>query len=164
MAEAPHPGTQPQYWIVVSSLDNWHKTVEHDFTVQGMKSRHRKKADQMTPGDKIIYYCTVVKAFAGITTITSEAFEDHTPIWVSGNTKKAGEDYPYRVQIERDLALGDDDLVPAEPIARQMVYASKWPAANWTLAFQGNVHNVPREDYELIRAEIEKAAAVTADR
>jgi hypothetical protein len=164
MAEAPHPGTQPQYWIVVSSLDNWHKTVEHDFTVQGMKSRHRKKADQMTPGDKIIYYCTVVKAFAGITTITSEAFEDHTPIWVSGNTKKAGEDYPYRVQIERDLALGDDDLVPAEPIAWQMVYASKWPAANWTLAFQGNVHNVPREDYELIRAEIEKAAAVTADR
>ena len=84
----------PQYWIVVSSLENWHKTVEHGFTLQGIKSRHRKKAQQMQPGDKIIYYCTGVKAFAGITTITSEAFEDHTPIWISGNTKKADEDYP----------------------------------------------------------------------
>ena len=116
----------------------------------------------MRPGDKIIYYCTGVKAFAGITTITSEYFEDHTPIWVSGNAKKAAEDYPFRVRIERDLALADDELVPAEPLARQMTYASKWPAANWTLAFQGNVHNVPREDYELIRAAIEQAAAVAA--
>ena len=76
MADTP----QPQYWIVVSSLDNWHKTAEHGFTVQGIKSRHRKKAEQMGPGDKIIAYCTGVKAFAGITTITSSSFEDHTPI------------------------------------------------------------------------------------
>jgi hypothetical protein len=162
MADAPE--AQTQYWIVVSSLENWHKTVELDFTIQGMKSRQRKKAARMKPGDKFIYYCTGVKSFAGITTITSEAFEDHTPIWVSGNTKKAEEDYPFRVSIERDLALSDDDLVPAEPLARQMVYATKWPAEHWTLAFQGNLHNVPREDYELIRAEIEKAATIPAAR
>jgi hypothetical protein len=164
MADTPQDSdaNEPQYWIIVSSLDNWHKTAEHGFTVQGMKSRHRKKAQQMRPGDKIIAYCTGVKAFAGITTITSEYFEDHTPIWVSGNKKKANEDYPFRVHIERDLALADDDLVPAEPLARQMVYASKWPAANWTLAFQGNVHKIPREDYALIRAAIEQAASVAA--
>lgn len=147
-----------QYWILVSSLENWHKTGEHGFTVQGIKSRHRKKADQMKPGDKFIYYCTGVKSFAGIAKVTSEVFEDHTAIWASGNKKKAEEDYPYRFKIEGDLALADEDLVPAEPLARQMVYARKWPAENWTLAFQGNVHNVPEEDYQLIRAEIEKAA------
>lgn len=147
-----------QYWILVSSLENWHATVEHEFTVQGIKSRHRKKAEQMHPGDKFIYYCTGVKAFAGITTVKSDYFEDHTPIWKSGNTKKAEEDYPYRFEIEKDLALSDDQLVPAEPIARQMTYATKWPAEHWTLAFQGNVHNIPASDYELIRAEIEKAS------
>lgn len=112
----------------------------------------------MKPGDKFIYYCTGVKSFAGIAKVTSEVFEDHTAIWASGNKKKAEEDYPYRFKIEGDLALADEDLVPAEPLARQMVYARKWPAENWTLAFQGNVHNVPEEDYQLIRAEIEKAA------
>ncbi len=148
--------SEPKYWILVSSYDNWERTVALEFTLQGMKSRHRKKAEQMRPGDKIIFYVTGLKAFAGVATITSPYFEDHTPIWVSGNMKRAGEDYPFRVHIERDIALAKDDFVPAEGLARQMIYASKWPAANWTLAFQGNVHLVPREDYELIRAALEK--------
>ncbi len=150
--------TEKKYWIVVSSVDNWRRTKERDFTIQGLKSRHRKKAEQMRPGDKIVYYCTGVKAFAGVSTIASEYFEDTEPIWVSGNKKRAGEEYPFRVRIEGDLALADDDFVPAEPLARQMIYASKWPAEHWTLAFQGNVHLVPEEDYDLIRAAIEAAA------
>jgi predicted RNA-binding protein len=147
-----------KYWIVVSSVDNWRRTKEREFTIQGLKSRHRKKAEQMHAGDKIVYYCTGVKAFAGISTITSDYFEDSEPIWVSGNKKRAGEEYPFRVRIEGDLALPDDGFVDAEPLARQMTYARKWPAEHWTLAFQGNVHLVPEEDYDLIRAAIEAAA------
>ncbi|MGB3328390.1 MAG: EVE domain-containing protein [Thermomicrobiales bacterium] len=154
--------TGPKYWILVSSIDNWQRTVERDFTIQGMKSRHRKKAEQMHAGDKIVFYVTGVKAFAGIATITSDYFEDHEPIWVSGNKKREGEDYPFRVHIAPDLALPEDHFVPAEPLARQMEYASKWPAANWTLAFQGNVHLIPAGDYDLIRTAIEEAASVTA--
>jgi hypothetical protein len=112
----------------------------------------------MRPGDKIAYYCTGVKAFAGISTITSEYFESDEKIWESANKKRAGEEYPFRVRIEGDLALPDDAFVPAEPLARQMTYARKWPAEHWTLAFQGNVHLVPEEDYHLIRAAIEAAA------
>src|SRR5690606_34863087 len=112
--------------------------------------------------DHIIYYCTGVKAFAGIATITSTYFESDELIWASKNPKRAGEEYPFRVQIERDIALADDQFVPAEPLAREMEYAKKWPAEHWTLAFQGNVHLVPDGDYELIRAAIEEAAGVAA--
>lgn len=153
--------TEPKYWILVSSYDNWERTVERNFTIQGMKSRHRKKAEQMRPGDKIIYYVTGLKAFAGIATITSTYVEDHEPIWVSGNAKRAGEDYPFRVRIERDIVLPKAEFVPAEGIARQMIYASKWPAANWTLAFQGNIHLIPRADYDLIRAALEEVSVTT---
>jgi hypothetical protein len=147
----------PANWIVVSSVANWHTTKDLGFTVQGIKSRHRKKAEQMKPGDRIVYYCTGVKAFAGIATITSTYFESDELIWKSTNAKRAGEEYPFRVHIERDLALDDDAFVSAEPLARQMTYAKKWPAEHWTLAFQGNVHLVPDEDYRLIRAAIEAA-------
>ena len=41
-----------------------------------------------------------------------------------------------------------------------MVYATKWPAENWTLAFQGNVHEIGNDDYELIR----RAVATSAER
>lgn len=160
MASAPNGETN--YWIIVSSVDNWRKTVEHGFTVQGMKSRHRKKAERMHPGDKIIYYVTGIKAFAGIATITSNYFEDHDIIWTSNNKKKADEDYPFRVEIEKEIALPEDEFVPAQELARQMVYARKWPAENWTLAFQGNVHNIPKEDYELIRGALERASKEAA--
>ncbi|MDQ3540596.1 MAG: EVE domain-containing protein [Chloroflexota bacterium] len=151
--------TSTKYWIVVSSVDNWQRTVDRGFTIQGLKSRHRKKAERMRPGDKIVYYVTGIKAFAGITTITSPYFESDEPIWVSGNAKKAGEPYPFRVRIEPDLALAREDFVPAEGLARRMTYASKWPAEHWTLAFQGNVHLIPEEDYTLIRTAIEDSAA-----
>jgi hypothetical protein len=146
------------YWIIVGSPENFAKTREHGFTVQGIKSRHRKKAERMHPGDKIVYYLTGLKMFSGIATITSDFFESHERIWSSGDPKKEAEDYPFRINIEPELILDEADFVPAEPIARQMAYVRKWPAANWTLAFQGNVHVIESNDYELIRSAIATSA------
>lgn len=153
---------QQAYWIVVGSPDNFERTAELGFTVQGLKSRHRKKAERMKPGDKIVYYITGRKAFGGIATIESPYFESHERIWTSGDAKKAAEDYPFRVEISPDLILPLDKAIPAEPVARQMTYVAKWPAKNWTLAFQGNVHEIGEEDYRLIREAIEAAAPVGA--
>ena len=152
--------TMPTYWIIVGSPDNFVRTAEHGFTVQGFKSRHRKKAERMKPGDKIVYYLTGRKAFGGIATITSSYFESHERIWESGDPKKAAEDYPFRVEIAPEIDLAVDDAIPAEPIARQMIYVAKWPAANWTLAFQGNLHEIGEDDYRLIRDAIESAVPV----
>jgi len=161
MSETPE---QPSYWIIVGSTDNFARTRELGFSMQGIKSRHRKKAEKMKPGDKIVWYLTGVKAFGGVATITSTYFEAHDRIWQSGDPKKETEDYPFRFNISPDIVLDESEWVPAEPIARQMVYATKWPAANWTLAFQGNVHVIGETDFELIRSEIEarKSAGVAA--
>ena len=145
------------YWIVVGSPDNFARTAELGFTVQGLKSRHRKKAERMTPGDKMIYYITGKKAFGGIVTIESPYYEDHEVIWQSGDVKKAAEDYPFRVKISADVVLPLADAIDAEPLARRMSYVAKWPQANWTLAFQGNVHEIGVEDYTLIREALEAA-------
>jgi hypothetical protein len=144
----------PSYWIIVGSPDNFRRTKELGFMVQGIKSRHRKKAQRMKPGDKIVWYLTGVKVFGGVATITSPYFESHDRIWQSGDPKKEAEDYPFRVNIEPDIVLDEPEWAPAEPIARQMAYVSKWPAGNWTLAFQGNVHVIEQADYELIRSAI----------
>ncbi|MFN8594541.1 MAG: EVE domain-containing protein [Thermomicrobiales bacterium] len=144
----------PNYWIIVGSPENFARTGELGYTVQGIKSRHRKKAERMKPGDKIVYYLTGRKAFGGVATIESPYYEDHAPIWKSGDPKKAAEDYPFRVRIAPDVILPVEDAIPAEPIARQMIYVSKWPAQNWTLAFQGNVHEIGESDYQLIRSAI----------
>jgi EVE domain len=147
---------QPAYWIIVSSPDNFARSREIGFTMQGIKTRHRKKAERMKPGDRIVYYLTGLKAFGGISTITSPYFESHDRIWASGDPKKQAEDYPYRVQTSPDLILDEGAYAEAEPIARQMAYVARWPAANWTLAFQGNVHEIGAGDFDLIRDVLSK--------
>jgi predicted RNA-binding protein len=139
------------YWIVVGSPENFAATRAHGFTVQGFKSRHRKKAEQMQPGDKLVYYLTGEKAFAALVTVTSACFEDHTPIWRSKDPKKQGEDYPWRVAIEPEIVLPEGNVLPAEPLASRLRYTRKWPAEHWTLAFQGNLHRIEEDDYEIIR-------------
>jgi EVE domain len=154
--------SEPKYWIIVGSIDNFRRTADLGFTVQGIKSRHRKKAERMGPGDKLVYYLTGLKAFAGIATVESPYFESHERIWASGDPKKAAEDYPFRVKIAPDLILAEEDFVPAEGVARRMAYVAKWPADNWTLAFQGNVHEIGEDDYRLIREAIAARVPVGA--
>lgn len=157
-------GSAPSYWIIVGSPDNFARTRELGFTVQGIKSRHRKKAERMRPGDKLAWYLTGVKAFAGIAAITSPFFESHERIWHSGDPKKEAEDYPFRVNVEPIAVLDERSWVDAEPIARQMTYVAKWPPGSWTLAFQGNVHSIDEHDFELIAAAVTERASATAGR
>jgi hypothetical protein len=148
-------GIRPINWIIVGSPGNFERTAALDFTVQGIKSRHRKKAERMKPGDKFVYYLTGLKVFGAVATVTSTFFESHDRVWASGDPTKTSEDYPFRVRIEPDVILPPADFVPAESVARQMTYVAKRPAANWTLAFQGNVHEIGDDDYRLIRDAIE---------
>ncbi len=39
-----------------------------------------------------------------------------------------------------------------------MTHVSKWPAANWTLAFQGNVHKIEDADFDLIEQAVKSSA------
>ncbi|MEZ4523915.1 MAG: EVE domain-containing protein [Thermomicrobiales bacterium] len=153
-------------WIITGSVDNFRSTRDHGFTVQGLKSRHRKKAEKMKPGDRITWYITGIKAFGATATVTSEYFEDDTPIWKSTNKKLDEEIYPYRFNIKPDIVLDEGEFIDAEPVARQLKYVSKWPEKNWTLAFQGNIRPVDDEDFATIEQAIREASlepAATGD-
>jgi predicted RNA-binding protein len=147
--------------MLVSSAENFEVSRSLGFTIQGMKSRHRKKAEKMQPGDRILYYLTGVQQFGGTATITSTYVEDHSPIW---NSKKKGEDYPFRVQINPDVILNADQFIDAKDVVPHMEYVKRWPAEHWHLAFQGNVHLFSEEDFSLIEKQLSsrKAASPTA--
>jgi predicted RNA-binding protein len=147
----------PRYYIVVTSPDNWAKTAERGWNVLGLKSTRRKLANGFKPGDRVVAYYTGVKQFGAVLKVTSECFEDHQKIW--GSPNKPNEDYPYRVETEPELVLKSGALIDAKDLAGRMGYTKKWPAANWTLAFQGNIHAIPEADFELIRAEMADALA-----
>jgi len=56
--------------MIVSSPDNFRKTRELGFTIQGLKSRHRRRVETMRVGDRMLYYVTGRMAFAASVTVT----------------------------------------------------------------------------------------------
>ncbi len=145
-----------RHWIITTSPTNIDHTAAHGWTVQGFKSRQRKNVmERMAPGDRLAWYVTGAKAFAAVATVASAGFEDHTRIW---ETDKANEDYAWRVHIRPDVALPDSEWLPAEPIALQLDHVHKWPPANWTLAFQGNLREVSAADFAIIERAVREAA------
>jgi len=143
-------------WLLVSSAVNFEKSRALGFTVAAMKSRHRRKWERVGPGDRILFYLTGVKAFGGVCRVTGAPFESHDLVWTSEG--KPAEDYPWRFPTEPIVMLDADRFVPAEPLAREMTYTQRWPAENWTLAFQGNVHELSDADAALVESAIRQAA------
>jgi hypothetical protein len=144
-----------QFWMIVSSPDNFRKTREHGFTIQGLKSRHRRRVETMRVGDRMLYYVTGRMAFAASVTVASPMYEDHTPIWRSA---RRDEDYPWRVHIRQDVVLDDADWIPAKDLAYRLDYVRKWPPEHWTLAFQGHIHALPRNDFTILEDELSRSA------
>ena len=144
-------GRALQYWMVVSSPDNFRKTREHGFSIQGLKSRHRRRVETMRVGDRLLYYVTGRMGFAATVTVASPMYEDHTPIWRSA---RRDEDYPWRVHIRADHVLDEADLVPAKDLAYRLDYVRKWPPEHWNLAFQGHIHMLNRNDFAIIEDAI----------
>lgn len=146
---------EKNYWMLVSTPDNFEISRGMGFTVQGIKSRHRKKAEGMKAGDRVLYYLTGQMAFSGTATITSTYWEDHQPIWRS---EKEGEDYPFRFHVNPDVILEKGEFIAAQYLIPHIDYVRKWPVEHWHLAFQGNVHLLSEKDFNFIEGELKKVA------
>ena len=147
-------------WILTGSPENFEATRERGFRVIGMKEMRRRMAEQIEPGDRIVFYLTRVKAFAAIVRVTGEMYEDRTKIW-PGKPGKV-DPYPWRFETEPELVLDDEDHVPAEELAGELEHCRKWPREHWTLAFQGQLRTVPESDARLLEARLREAAGSTA--
>ena len=142
-----------QYWMIVSSLENYRKTQERGHLLQGIKTRHRKRAEMMKVGDRLLFYVTGRMAFVATCTLTSAMFEEHSHVWRS---TRRDEDYPWRVRIRPEVVLEEQEWLPAKELAYRLEYVRKWPPEHWTLAFQGHVHQLPQKDFKLIEDEIRR--------
>jgi len=147
------------YWIVVGSEENMRIAESRGFDVFGFKSTRRNEVSRMRQGDRLIFYLTKIMKFGGIAEVTSEYFEDHSKVFKS--EKKPGEDYPFRVKAKAEIILAPEQYLDVREIAPALAFTQRW-GDNWRLAFQGNLHEIPGEDYEKIVALMGEAAGVKA--
>src|SRR3972149_9808463 len=108
------------YWIVVGSPENFGITRGRGFDISVFKTSRRREASEMKAGDKLVFYLTGVMKLAGIATVESPYFEDHTPVWRS--EKKPGEDFPFRVRVQPDIVLDEAAYLDVRDIGPRLAY------------------------------------------
>jgi len=150
----------PKTWVLTGSLENFRATREHGFRVIGAKEGRRRMAEQIEPGDLIVFYVTGVQAFGGVVRVTGEMYEDRTKIW-PGKPGKA-DAYPWRFETEPVVTLEEERFLRAEELAGELEHVRKWPAEHWQLAFQGQLRTVSADDSRLLRDRIADEARATS--
>jgi EVE domain len=142
-------------WILTGSLENLRATRDRRFRVIGAKEGRRRLAEQIEPGDEIVFYVTGVQALGGIVRVTGEMYEDRTRVWPGKPGKP--DPYPWRFETEPEIVLGEDEFVPAEELAGDLEHVRKWPAEHWQLAFQGQLRTVSEADAAVLEGRLRAA-------
>ena len=106
-------------WVLTGSLDNFRATREHGFRVIGAKEGRRGMAEQIAPGDRIVFYVTGAQAFGGIVRVTGEMYEDREKIW-PGKPGKV-DPYPWRFETEPEIVLEEDDFGHEERDVHELI-------------------------------------------
>ena len=136
-------------WLIISSKQNLEITSCLNFTLQGLKKRHRKKAHEIEPGDYFFYYITGEQKLAAVVRVASFVTEASDKIWV--NLGKAPEEcYPWRFEISPHIILNEEKWVSMSDFSDKLLHFRKWPAKNWRLGLQGQIHALRDEDTQLL--------------
>jgi len=140
------------FWMIACNEENFRITRDLGFTIQGLKAQHRRKVQRIEPGDRILFYVYGIRRFPATATATSSYLEDSSPTW----QKEGSADWPYRVHIKPEVVLDQNQYIDANLLAPRLEYIRRWPPEDWYLAFQGNLHLLPKGDFFLIEEEMKK--------
>ena len=133
--------------MIVTTADNYARTLSRRFTLQGVKAHHRRRAERIAPGDRVCWCLVDIGGFVATATVTSPAFEDSAPIWLSTGRPDR---YHWRFRIARGIVRDAAAAVPAASLVGRLGFARRWPRAHWRLAFQDNLHEIGRRDFGVI--------------
>lgn len=124
------------------------------FGLLGLRGRHRKKAERVAVGDRVLYYVLNDRIFPATATVTSAYFEDRHPMWV--NNERKDDPFPYRVHTQPNLVLAPGEGLDAQALAPRLLYLKRWPPERWYLALQGDVHLLSAQDFMLVEREMQR--------
>lgn len=144
------------HWMIALTPENYEITERIGFSTLGLKHRHRRKAERMAPGDRVLYFVSQRNVFPAVATVASTFFEDHRPIWI--NYEQRPDACPWRVSVRPDIVLESYEQIDAHAIAPRMLYVKRWPPELWPLAFEGSIHLLSSQDFRMIEAEMERLA------
>jgi hypothetical protein len=98
------------YWLNLFTPYTWQRFQDHGASVSGFRPRQRKTAfERVTQGDKFLCYLIKLSRWCGILDVSSDAFEDTTPIFADDNDL-----YTIRFKVHPVVMLDFEHSIPIE--------------------------------------------------
>ena len=146
-------GIGRNYWMFAETPENFAIIRDMGVTLFGMGRRFRRRAERMSPNDRVLFYVKGIRKWPASATITSECFEDDSEVFVSNDS---GERFPFRVKLRPNIVLDEQDYIDATLLAPRLDYVRRWEPKDWPLAFFDRLHLLPQKDFRLIEGEMER--------
>ena len=140
------------FWMMINNEENFRITQARGFTLLGLKAQHRRKVQRITEGDRVLLYISHLRRFAATATAMSSFYEAEEPICV--NEGSTG--FPYHIKLQPGVILKDEQFIDANLLAPRLEYIKRWNPEDWYMAFQGNLHLLPKNDFTLIEGEMKR--------
>lgn len=140
------------FWMIICNEENFNITRELDFTRQALKSEYRRKVQRVEKDDRLLYYVSGIRKFTATATVTASYQEVDSGLW----RNEGSATWPYLIEIKPELVLDEAQYITAGLLAHRLDYIRRWPPENWYMAFQGNLHLLPKGDFFLIEEEMKK--------
>lgn len=141
------------HWMISLYPHQYAAIQGKNFSILPLRARHRKKAERMVSGDRVLYYVLQERQFPATATVTSGYFEERSPLWPP---RPREERYPYRVHTRANIVLYQGEAVDAEELAPRLAYVKRWPPEHWPLALQGDLHVLSAQDFQLVENEMQR--------
>lgn len=139
------------FWLLVTHPDNFE--IMKTQNIAAMKAKRKSYAEKVEIGDKVVFYLTKIGKFGGTAEFISKTREENNKIFTE---EKPGEIHPWRFDVKFGAKLNPDDYKDAEDFKDKLIYLRKWPAKYWKLGFQGNIHEIPKEDWEILNSALRR--------
>lgn len=150
--------SSPRYWLDLFTGTTWDEFLEAGAEVSGFRESRWATVKKIKPGDRLICYLTGVSRFIGMLEVTSEPYQDDTPIW-------SDEDFPCRMKVRPPVALRPKTAVPIHDLRDQLsIFENLSSPHAWTGRLRGSPAKWKASDGETILAALREAEAHPVER
>ena len=151
------------HWLITLSPENYTITATCTSRCSGLRSRHRKKAERVAVGDRVLYYVMHERIFPGHGDGHLGLFRGPPPDLDQPRAQGRSVPVP-RPHPAATWSLEPGEGLDAEALAPRLLYLKRWPPEQWYLALQGDVHLLSAQDFLLVEREMQRVGETRRSR
>lgn len=136
--------TKRNYWLDLFTGATWEEFKQAGADISGFRKSRWNMVRKIKPGDYLICYLTGVSRFIGVLEVTSDPFQDNTPIWQD-------EDFPCRMKVKVVAELTPNTALPVLDLRDHLSFFQNLTGPHaWTGHFRSSLAKWKQSDGEIV--------------